>query len=272
MAPSDDSPGVAFLWMNDVPVQIRTYSACHVDVTIGTPNSPEEWRLTGIYGYARIADRSGAFRRLAQMQAFREAMTDCALLDMGALGSPFTWADHLTKERLDRSLWNVELRALFLKSSTTHLHPSTSDHNPLLVEVCTTPSPHRRRRRLFRFDQVWAAHPECETVITRSWESEVLGDPINQTTKKIKQTSVALSAWQKPTFMFRQAEMQAVRNKLNDLLAAPFYPAQNEEKKVLNDKLQELLTAEETMWIHRSKALWLKVGDRTGPAPRSSRL
>ncbi|KAL6195770.1 hypothetical protein ACLB2K_031388 [Fragaria x ananassa] len=62
--------------------------------------------------------------------------------------------------------------------------------------------------------------------------------------------------------MFRQAEMQSVRNKLNDLLAALFDPAQNEGKKVLNDKLQELLTAEETIWIQRSKALWLKAGDR----------
>ncbi|KAL6188703.1 hypothetical protein ACLB2K_040094 [Fragaria x ananassa] len=196
------------------------------------------------------------------MQAFREAMTECALIDMGALGSPFTWADHQTKERLDRSLWNERLRDLFLRSSTTHLHPSTYDHSPLLVEICTTPTPHRRRHRLFRFDQVWAAHPECETVVTRSWESEASGGPINQTTKKIKHTSAALTAWQKPTFMFRQAEMCAVRNKLNELLAAPFDPAQNEEKKALNTKLQELLSAEETIWIQRSKSLWLKARDR----------
>ncbi|KAL6213916.1 hypothetical protein ACLB2K_013355 [Fragaria x ananassa] len=215
-------------------VKVRKYSPSHVDVTIGTPNSQEEWRLTGIYGYARTADSSatwalmrrlasqysllwllvgvfneilmnseksgGAVRRLAQMQAFREATTECALIDMGALGSLFTWADHQTKERLDRSLWNEGLRDLFPRSSTTHMHPSTSDHSPLLVEICTTPTPHRCRRRLFRFDQVWAAHPECETV--------------------------------------------------------------NEEKKALNTKLQELLSAEETIWIQRSKSLWLKVGDR----------
>ncbi|KAL6211964.1 hypothetical protein ACLB2K_017187 [Fragaria x ananassa] len=61
MAPSDESPRVALLWMNDIPVQVRTYSARHVDVTISTPNSQEEWRLTGIYGYARTADRSATW-------------------------------------------------------------------------------------------------------------------------------------------------------------------------------------------------------------------
>lgn len=46
----DGSPGVALIWMNDVPLSIRHYSARHVDVTIGARGSPDEWRLTGIYG------------------------------------------------------------------------------------------------------------------------------------------------------------------------------------------------------------------------------
>ncbi|KAL6228116.1 hypothetical protein ACLB2K_002070 [Fragaria x ananassa] len=232
MASSESSPGVALLWMNDMPVNIQTYSARHIDVTIGAQGSPKEWRLSGIYGYARTGDRGrtwelmrrlarqsslpwllvgdfneilansekvgGAPRRLAQMQAFRETLMDCALLDMGYSGSPFTWADHQTKERLDRSLWSVGLRNLFPRSSTTHLHPSTSDHSPLLVEICVNPSP----------------------------------------------------------------KMRAVRSRLDELMAAPFDPTHHAEKQALNKKFQELLTAVETIWIQRSKALWLKAGDR----------
>ncbi|KAL6211963.1 hypothetical protein ACLB2K_017186 [Fragaria x ananassa] len=62
--------------------------------------------------------------------------------------------------------------------------------------------------------------------------------------------------------MFRQAEIFAVRNKLNELLAAPFDLAHNEEKKALNTKLQELLTTKKTIWIQRLKSLWLKARDR----------
>ncbi|KAL6225497.1 hypothetical protein ACLB2K_004347 [Fragaria x ananassa] len=187
---------------------------------------------------------------------------DCALLDMGYSGSPFTWADHQTKERLDRSLWSVGLRNLFPRSSTTHLHPSTSDHSPLLVEICVNPSPSMRKKRIFRFEQFWATHPECEDVIKGSWGRIVSGNPVNQAIGKIKHTCSALNAWQKLTFMFKQAEMRVVRSRLDELMAAPFDPTYHAEKQALNKKFQELLTAEETIWIQRSKALWLKVGDR----------
>ncbi|KAL6143754.1 hypothetical protein ACLB2K_054449 [Fragaria x ananassa] len=296
MASSESSPGVALLWMNDMPVNIQTYSARHIDVSIDAQGSPEEWRLSGIYGYARTGDRGrtwelmrrlarqsllpwllvgdfneilansekvgGAPRRLAQMQAFRETLMDCALLDMGYSGSPFTWADHQTKERLDRSLWSVGLRNLFPRSSTTHLHPSTSDHSPLLVEICVNPSPSMRKKRIFRFEQFWATHPECEDVIKGSWGRIVSGNLVNQAIGKIKHTCSALNAWQKPTFMFKQAEMRAVRSRLDELMAALFDPTHHAEKQALNKKFQELLTAEETIWIQRSKALWLKDGDR----------
>lgn len=46
----------------------------------------------------------GGVRRLSQMQAFREAVVDISLIDMGFCGSPFTWLDYWTNERLDRSL------------------------------------------------------------------------------------------------------------------------------------------------------------------------
>ncbi|KAL6128782.1 hypothetical protein ACLB2K_072136 [Fragaria x ananassa] len=283
MESSESSPGVALLWMNDMPVNIQTYSARHIDVTIGAQGSPEEWRLSGIYGYARTRDRGrtwelmrrlarqsslpwllvgdfneilansekvgGAPRRLAQMQAFRETLMDCALLDMGYSGSPFTWADHQTKERLDRSLWSVGLRNLFPRSSTTHLHPSTSDHSPLLVEICVNPSPSMRKKRIFRFEQFWATHPECEDVIKGSWGRIVSGNPVNQAIGKIKHTCSALNAWQKLTFMFKQTEMRAVRSRLDELMAALFDPTHHAEKQALNKKFQELLTAEETIWI-----------------------
>ncbi|XP_024161425.1 uncharacterized protein LOC112168750 [Rosa chinensis] len=214
--PKDDenSRGVAFLWMNDVPVRIRNYSSRHVDVAIGVRGAPDEWRLTGIYGYAQTADRhetwnlmrqlasqsslpwlivgdfneivdnsektGGVPRRHVQMQGFREAMMDCSLLDMGFFGSPYTWSDYQTKERLDRSLWNVELRNLFPSSRTTHLPPSSSDHSPLLVEVSETPIPQTGRRKpLFRFEQYWATHQECESVIQRGWQYASEGDPMS---------------------------------------------------------------------------------------------
>lgn len=62
--------------------------------------------------------------------------------------------------------------------------------------------------------------------------------------------------------MFKQGEMRVVCSRLDELLAAHFEPADNSEKQSLNAKVQALLTKEETIWVQRSKALWLKAGDR----------
>lgn len=117
---------------------------------------------------------------------------DCSLLDMGYRGGPFTWSNHQTKERFDRSLWTAELRGLFPCSTTRHLHPSISDHSPLLVEVCAAPVTDRRKKNLFRFDRSWASHLDCQGIIQGGWQTIVQGDPIRQTAAKIKNTSMAL--------------------------------------------------------------------------------
>lgn len=61
MLKSDSCRGVALLWMNDVPVRVRPYSARHMDVIIGTSGAPDEWRFTGIYGYAGTSDRASTW-------------------------------------------------------------------------------------------------------------------------------------------------------------------------------------------------------------------
>lgn len=41
-----------------------------------------------------------------------------------------------------------------------HLSPSQSDHIPLLLEVKSEPPTQNRRRRRFRFEEIWTSHSQ----------------------------------------------------------------------------------------------------------------
>lgn len=77
----------------------------------------------------------GALKSFAQMAAFRDALHECDLDDMGAAGGPFTWSAHHTTERLDRGVCTQGWRDKYLMSRVVVLPPSRSDHKPILIEV-----------------------------------------------------------------------------------------------------------------------------------------
>jgi hypothetical protein len=45
--------------------------------------------------------------RARQLQAFHDALDDCALVDMGFTGDMFTWQRGKIREQLDRSIANA---------------------------------------------------------------------------------------------------------------------------------------------------------------------
>jgi hypothetical protein len=108
--------GLALLWDATVTVNIQSYSTHHIDVDV-IQQEGVHWRLTGFYGHPERALRyhswnllrhlcqsqvspwlvlgdfneimqleekwGGQDRSVAQMTAFREALSDCLLQDLG---------------------------------------------------------------------------------------------------------------------------------------------------------------------------------------------
>lgn len=226
------------LWRNDVPVRVRHFSHNHIDMEVGHVGSAELWRFTSIYGFAandsrvrtwdllrtlaaqtslpwlvagdfnEILTRSeksgGLSRGAAPMARFRWALVDCDLLDMGFVGSKFTWSNRHTKERLDRSCFTPSWKSLYPCSQTLVLPPSTSDHNPLLIEILATPVSRRRRPRRFRFEEMWAQHQDSSAVIKKGWAIPSTGEPMFQVCRKIQSTGELLMEWHLGIFQQRQ--------------------------------------------------------------------
>ncbi|XP_062028440.1 uncharacterized protein LOC133744325 [Rosa rugosa] len=196
------------------------------------------------------------------MNAFRQALLDYNLADLGAAGGPFTWSDAHTKERLDRVVGSLKWQGTFGFSRVVNLPPSRSNHVPMLLEVRTEQIVHHRGRRRFRFEEMWCSHESFTQVVEEAWAVPQNGSPIVQVCRKIKDTGKTLLDWDITTFNSRREELDSVRCRLDLLLQKPFDSGDQAEKLQLSRRLSELTSIDETYWCQRSQAIWLKDGDR----------
>ena len=72
------------------------------------------------------------------MQSFKDIIDECGFIDLGYLGSCFTWSRHYengqsARERLDRELATNEWFLANPGSQVKHLSCNTSDHSPILI-------------------------------------------------------------------------------------------------------------------------------------------
>ena len=140
-------------WRNSIDLQIDTSSKNHIDAIVNKGKRRfESWNLLRqlnnrfnlpwvcVRNFNELLKssekRGGSNRSQAQMQLFREAVDECGFIDLGFVGSQFTWQKHFTDghsiwERLDRALVNNEWMLRFVDSRVHHLPVISSDHSPL---------------------------------------------------------------------------------------------------------------------------------------------
>ena len=133
--------GLVIFWKEDFDLSIETFSPNHIDSMINK-GKDKEWRFSAFYGepdtrfrhkswaklrtlkppsnspwicasdFNEITRQSekigGQVRPHNQMQPFRDVLDEYRFMDMGFVGSPFTWhkhyADYTVWERLDRAV------------------------------------------------------------------------------------------------------------------------------------------------------------------------
>uniref|UniRef100_A0A803PF28 Reverse transcriptase domain-containing protein n=1 Tax=Cannabis sativa TaxID=3483 RepID=A0A803PF28_CANSA len=295
------SGGLALLWTKEYSVHIKSYTSSHIDALVEN-DLGFCWRFTGFYGSPdpggrmeswKLLDRlksmfscawicGGDFNEIINqkekkgggpkpnylMKNFRLAISKCLLSELHAEGGDYTWfngrASNLIFEKLDRSLCNAEWKRNFKKNKVSLLNWWNSDHRPLLLQeqIGTKGNDFKKRwGSRFHFEQAWAENEECHKIIEDVWGQQDVLQPVPALSRLLHICGHKLNRWnknQKQEMMARSRELKEKIEKIADSTKMDDWLTRNQLEKDLNCVEEK----REIYWKQRSRALWLKHGDR----------
>ncbi|GMJ05748.1 hypothetical protein HRI_004244000 [Hibiscus trionum] len=289
--------GLSLAWRSNISVSIISWSIFHIDALVKENESSCEWRLTGFYGnpverlrgeswdilrnlsadqshpWLVIGDfneillssekRGGRIRSDRSMEAFRRALEDCDLEDLGFSGNWYTWekgrlSSNVIRERLDRGVVNPLWRDNFPDCSVEHLSHTISDHCPLLVSMNLQDDGNSLGTgRAFKFSADWTLEDECESLIKKFWEESNLS-----LSQKLVELGVKLSAWSRGRKVSSRKRSHELKDKLKVLTDRD--PDDETLAEILDVKLALNFEADkdELYWEQWARINWLRHGDR----------
>jgi hypothetical protein len=206
-------------------------------------------------------------RNEAQMLAFRECLMKCELTDLGYKGYSFTWNNKREGEanmqvRLDMGVVMASFLGLFPDVQAEHVVTEESDHMALVIRTLAT-APRRQpgQHRGFMFEEMWMKHEGYESMIQEAWDSNPSVDSgIAGFWHKLRAMSRDMKRWSFDTFGSVQAELKALRGKLEAAKIEQLVSGSAAEVKEIEKKLHDLYEKEEIMYMQRSRQEWLKAG------------
>src|ERR1044072_222170 len=105
------------------------------------PTIQQPWMMIGDFNEVCTPAETlgGEFHENRALQMI-SVMDECNLIDLGAIGTRFTWerwhqGERVLAKRLDRAMGDVSWRMLFPEAYVEHLARVYSDHSPLLLRL-----------------------------------------------------------------------------------------------------------------------------------------
>ncbi|XP_074318065.1 uncharacterized protein LOC141654850 [Silene latifolia] len=253
-----------------------------------------DWRLTGFYGWPAVADRhlswelmrllsgqsslpwvcvgdfneilfstemKGGCRPQREMDNFRAAVDDCQMRDVPWEGYAFSFdngqaGDANRQSRLDRALCTAPWLDLFPFARLIYLDREWSDHAPIKL-VLNMKEMGTRATRPFRFEQIWVGEEGCGDAVERG-VMRGRGDLVTM----LDECARELRGWQKLNINKIGKDLERKRKQLANLNEGERSESRVHQRRVLVAKIATLQKQEEQYWRQRSRALWLKDGDR----------
>ena len=181
------------------------------------------------------------------------------------MGQRYTWCngrigEQRTLVRLDRMVANEKWLNMFREAKVYHRAMAVSDHCLLNLSLRRRVSRKGGRKR-FMFEAMWTREEGCKKVIEEAW------DPLNcnpdvQIQDRLKCYQDSLQTWNKRVFGNVNKTLKLKQNRLQQLEMLNLLHEPVEEIKALKKEINEVTLREEMMWNQRSRALWVKCGDR----------
>ncbi|XP_073355332.1 uncharacterized protein [Aegilops tauschii subsp. strangulata] len=202
------------------------------------------------------------------MHAFHEAISDCALQDLGWRGVPFTCDNRQqgnmnVKARLDRAFANADFLQMFEFSIVKHISSVESDHCFLLAECrATAAMGWSRATQSFRYENVWQSHADYDEKVRKMWQSGAGQGGLQGIVDALSMVQSELGAWGHKEFWNMERRVRKLQKRLERLRTAAIGCGPNDEERVVASQLREALRQEEIWLKQRSRVLWLHAGDR----------
>jgi hypothetical protein len=227
----------------------------------------EGWLLAGDFNDIASQDEKsgGAPTSTRRCNNFLDNVNSCKLMDLGAVGSKFTWRGPLVQgngrifERLDRALGNDDWRILFPEAIVRVLpRIEFSDHHPILILL--NGSQISGAVAKFRFEKAWMYHETYQKLVENNWNVK------NTFPMKIKHMEEEFGRWRKETFGSVHKRKMDLLSRLSGIQRKQHEGRYNRFVEQLEKRLQHelnvILSQEEALWFQKSRAQWIKDGDR----------
>uniref|UniRef100_A0A2N9HT72 Reverse transcriptase zinc-binding domain-containing protein n=1 Tax=Fagus sylvatica TaxID=28930 RepID=A0A2N9HT72_FAGSY len=190
---------------------------------------------------AKGKERVGSDTFSLAMHDFSDFISVHGLVDLPLSGGNFTWTN------------NKEKRLIRLNS----------DHFPVLLECGVI----RRGRRPFRFENMWLKAEGFGDRVKSWWESySVMGTPSYVFAYKLKALKADLKIWNDIEFGHIFVQKQQLMVALREIDAVtdtrPLDVEEKGRRELTAIELDKVILMEEISWRQKSRALWLKEGDK----------
>ncbi|XP_071678431.1 uncharacterized protein [Lolium perenne] len=204
-------------------------------------------------------------RSNTQIQAFRETVDVCQLMDLGYTGTPWTFEKKVAggsycRVHLDRALATSSRCERYPLAALQHLTAVASDHSAILLRFEPILEP-PLQAKLFRYEAMWETHQDFKPLMDREWRLDTCTS-MHGLERKLKGLSQSLSDWGRDTFGSVCRELRDLRRQLTHLRLAPDRASPSYQELKVVERIVELQHREEVMWRQRSRIQWLAEGDR----------
>jgi hypothetical protein len=185
-------------------------------------NADIPWIVMGDFNEIAFShEKEGGNRRPQNyMRAFRDALADCDLEDIGYIGDPFTWRRERIRARLDKAVATGDRITMHPGAILQHLQWTKSDHRPILLDTNYEPLASLKKNGPKQFEEKWLKENQFRQEVVQAWEAANLGND-DGVLACLGRMHTSLHAWDNRILKKPKGRLRKAQHELQKALDGP---------------------------------------------------